>query len=409
MRTLSSRTGPDTGVAAPLVRPHRVQLIVILGALSAFGPLSLDMYLPALPALAADLSASAAEAQLTLTACLLGLACGQIVAGPLSDALGRRRPLLAGLVGYTLASLICAAAPSVPVLVLLRLLQGVAGAAGIVIARAAVRDLFSGADVARFFSLTMLVNGLAPILAPVIGGQVLRLTSWRGVFVVLTVVGLLLVLSALLGLPETLPAGRRRSGGLRATLHTYRRLLADPALMRYSLASGLAMAAMFAYIAGSPFVIENLYGVSPQRFSLIFGTNAFGIVVLSQIGARLVARAGAGRLLAAGLGVSLLGSLLLLASVTLGAGLAGILPAFFLIVASIGLIGPNATALALADHPQTAGSASALIGVMQYIFGAVVAPLVGLGGMATAMPLAVVIVSLSVLANAIFVIGRGHD
>jgi DHA1 family bicyclomycin/chloramphenicol resistance-like MFS transporter len=340
---------------------------------------------------------------------LLGLACGQIVAGPLSDALGRRRPLLAGLVGYTLASLICATAPSVPVLVLLRLLQGMAGAAGIVIARAAVRDLFSGADVARFFSLTMLVNGLAPILAPVIGGQVLRLTSWRGVFVVLTVVGLLLVLSALLGLPETLPSGRRRSGGLRATLHTYRRLLADPALMRYSLASGLAMAAMFAYIAGSPFVIENLYGVSPQRFSLIFGTNAFGIVVLSQIGARLVARAGAGRLLAAGLGVSLLGSLLLLASVTLGAGLAGILPAFFLIVASIGLIGPNATALALADHPQTAGSASALIGVMQYIFGAVVAPLVGLGGMATAMPLAVVIVSLSVLANAIFVIGRGHD
>jgi DHA1 family bicyclomycin/chloramphenicol resistance-like MFS transporter len=179
--------------------------------------------------------------------------------------------------------------------------------------------------------------------------------------------------------------------------------------MRYSLASGLAMAAMFAYIAGSPFVIENLYGVSPQRFSLIFGTNAFGIVVLSQIGARLVARAGARRLLAAGLGVSLLGSLLLLASVMLGAGLAGILPAFFLIVASIGLIGPNATALALADHPQTAGSASALIGVMQYIFGAVVAPLVGLGGMATAMPLAVVIVSLSVLANAIFVIGRGHD
>ena len=409
MRTPSSRTRADTGVTAPLVRPHRVQLIVILGALSAFGPLSLDMYLPALPALAADLGASAAEAQLTLTACLLGLACGQIVAGPLSDALGRRRPLLAGLVGYTLASLICAAAPSVPVLVLLRLLQGVAGAAGIVIARAAVRDLFSGADVARFFSLTMLVNGLAPILAPVIGGQVLRLTSWRGVFVVLTVVGLLLVLSALLGLPETLPSGRRRSGGLRATLHTYRRLLADPALMRYSLASGLAMAAMFAYIAGSPFVIENLYGVSPQRFSLIFGTNAFGIVVLSQIGARLVGRAGAGRLLAAGLGVSLLGSLLLLASVTLGAGLAGILPAFFLIVASIGLIGPNATALALADHPQTAGSASALIGVMQYIFGAVVAPLVGLGGMATAMPLAVVIVSLSVLANAIFVIGRGHD
>ena len=409
MRTPSSRTRADTGVTAPLVRPHRVQLIVILGALSAFGPLSLDMYLPALPALAADLGASAAEAQLTLTACLLGLACGQIVAGPLSDALGRRRPLLAGLVGYTLASLICATAPSVPVLVLLRLLQGVAGAAGIVIARAAVRDLFSGADVARFFSLTMIVNGLAPILAPVIGGQVLRLTSWRGVFVVLTVVGLLLVLSALLGLPETLPSGRRRSGGLRATLHTYRRLLADPALMRYSLASGLAMAAMFAYIAGSPFVIENLYGVSPQRFSLIFGTNAFGIVVLSQIGARLVGRAGAGRLLAAGLGVSLLGSLLLLASVTLGAGLAGILPAFFLIVASIGLIGPNATALALADHPQTAGSASALIGVMQYIFGAVVAPLVGLGGMATAMPLAVVIVSLSVLANAIFVIGRGHD
>src|SRR2546421_8590621 len=207
--------------------PRRVQLVFILGALSAFGPLSIDMYLPALPSLSRDFGTGASQAQLTLSACLLGLALGQTIAGPISDALGRRRPLLVGLTAYALVSLLCVVAPSVFVLVGLRFVQGCAGAAGIVIARAIVRDLHSGEALARFFSLLMLVNGLAPILAPLFGGLLLRFTSWRGVFIVLAVIRALLLLAAATGLGETLPPDRRQSGGVLATITTFRQLLAS--------------------------------------------------------------------------------------------------------------------------------------------------------------------------------------
>src|SRR6266705_566720 len=206
---------------------RRAWLVFILGALSAFGPLSIDMYLPALPSLSRDFGTGASQAQLTLSACLLGLALGQVIAGPISDALGRRRPLLVGLTAYALASLLCVVAPSVYVLVALRFIQGLAGAAGIVIARAVVRDLHSGEALARFFSLLMLVNGLAPILAPLFGGLLLRFTSWRGVFIVLAVIGALLLLAAATSLGETLPPDRRQSGGISATITTFRQLLAN--------------------------------------------------------------------------------------------------------------------------------------------------------------------------------------
>src|SRR5947209_496990 len=228
----------STGVASQDSRgPRRVWLVFILGALSAFGPLSIDMYLPALPSLSRDFGTGASQAQLTLSACLLGLALGQTSAGPLSDALGRRRPLLIGLGAYALASLLCVVAPSVFVLVVLRFVQGFAGAAGIVIARAVVRDLYSGVAVAQFFSLLMLVNGLAPILAPLFGGLLLRFTSWRGVFVVLAVIGMLLLLAAATGLDETLPPDRRQSGGIRATIMTFRQLLASRSFAGYALSS----------------------------------------------------------------------------------------------------------------------------------------------------------------------------
>lgn len=395
MKTAIPRSS-DTLTTGPTPRPRHLQLVLIIGALSAFAPLSIDMYLPALPSLSQDLGGTASLVQLTLTACLLGLALGQMIVGPLSDALGRRRPLIAGLVAYTIASLVCAMAPSVSLLIALRFIQGAAGAAGIVIARAAVRDLFAGPDVARFFSLTMVVNGVAPIAAPIIGGQLLRVTSWRGVFVVLSVIGFVLLVAAVVGLPETLPSARRRTGGLTETLETFRKLVADRMFMRYALASGLALAAMFAYISGSPFVLENIYHVSPQLFSLIFSINGFGIIVASQVSGKLIDRVGARRLLLLGLGISLTGAMLLLVVVLADIGLIGILPAFFLVVSSIGLIMPNATALALVDHPQTAGSASALLGVMQYLFGGIVAPLVGIGGTATAVPVAIVIACLSI-------------
>jgi len=214
-------------VFAPTTRAARIELIALIGALSAFAPLSIDMYLPALPALAAELGTDAAIIGLTLTACLIGLALGQLVAGPLSDRLGRRRPLLVGLAAYTVASLLCAMAGEAPALIAFRFAQGMAGAAGIVISRAVVRDLHTGSALARFFALTMLVNGLAPILAPIIGGQLLLLTSWRGVFVVLAVIGALLFLAVLFRLRESLPPERRRTGGMAELGQTFRVLLTD--------------------------------------------------------------------------------------------------------------------------------------------------------------------------------------
>ncbi len=384
-----------------------MQLVLILGALSAFGPLSIDMYLPSLPTLSRDLSASASAAQLTLSACLLGLALGQVIAGPLSDTLGRRRPLLFGLGAYALASLLCAVAPSVNVLIALRLVQGVAGASGIVIARAIVRDRYTGIAAARFFSRLMLVSGIAPIAAPLIGGLLLRFTSWRGVFIVLAIVVTLVLLAAATGLAESLPPDRRQSGELRTTLATFRRLLVDRAFVGYALSCGLAFAAMFSYISGSPFVIQDIYGLSPQAFSLIFGTNALGIGIVGQISGRLVGRVSPRRLLAGGLTATAVGGAALLLMVIGHAGLVGILPALFVMVASIGMVLPNATALALADHPRTAGSASALLGVLQFAIGAAAAPLVGVAGPGTALPMALVIALLGISALMTFaLLGR---
>jgi DHA1 family bicyclomycin/chloramphenicol resistance-like MFS transporter len=373
-------------------RAERLRLFLVLGALSAIGPLSIDMYLPALPKLTRDLSAGASLVQLTLTACLVGLAAGQVVAGPLSDMWGRRRPMLAGIVIYTIASLLCVVAPTVQLLIALRLVQGVAGAACIVISRAMVRDMHDGPAVARFFSLLMLVNGVAPIAAPVIGGQVLRVTSWRGVFVVLTVMGALMAVSAL-GLRETLPGSERHTGGLRAALRTYRELCADRVFVGYALAGGLAFAAMFAYISGSPFVTQNIYGLSPQTFSLIFAVNSLGIVALGQVSGLLAGRVRMTTLLATGLAVSLAGGLLLVVAVFAGLGLAVVLTGLFLVVSAIGLVMPNSAALALSGRPpNTAGSASALFGLTQYVIGAAAAPLVGVAGSHSAVPMTLVIV-----------------
>lgn len=374
--------------------PRERTLIVVLGALSAFGPLSLDMYLPGLPDLAEDLGSSASAAQLTLTACMIVLAVGQLVAGPLSDAHGRRRPLLIGLALYALASALCALAPSIWPLIPLRLLQGAAGAAGIAISRAVVRDLHSGAAAVRVFALLVLVNGLAPIVAPLLGGQLLSVTDWRGIFWLLALIGLGLLLVAWRLLPETLPRERRHGGGLTETLGLFGTLLRDRAFVAVTLAFGLSSAMMFCYIAGSPFVVQEIYGLSPQLFSVAFAVNALGIVLLAQVGGRLVGRHPPRTLMWAGLLIGVVGALLLLSAVLLDAPLAVVLIAFFTIVSSIGLTGPNAAALALADHPRAAGSASGLLGLAQFAIGGAAAPLVGIGGSATALPLALVICAL---------------
>lgn len=395
-----TQVAPQTSIAGR----QRVRLVVILGALSAFGPLSIDMYLPALPQLSRDFGAAASQIQLTLSACLLGLALGQVLAGPISDALGRRRPLLIGVACYALASLLCAIAPSVGALTLLRFVQGFAGAAGIVIARAIVRDMHSGVAAARFFSLLMLVSGSAPILAPIIGGQLLRFTTWQGVFVTLAIIGAVLWLAAATGLSESLPPESRQTGGFQAIMQTFGRLLTDRVFMGVALSCGLAFAAMFAYISGSPFVLQEIYGVSPQLFSILFGTNALGIVVAGQISARLVGRVSPQRLVTIGLCSSAAGGVALLLVIIGGIGLLGILPALFFVVASLGLVLPNATTLALTGHPSTAGSASALLGVLQFAIGAAAAPLVGLGGSTSDLPMGMVIAALSCSALLVFVL-----
>ncbi|MCW3024389.1 MAG: drug resistance transporter, Bcr/CflA subfamily [Conexibacter sp.] len=384
--------------------PARPLLVGVLGSLSAFGPLSIDMYLPALPAMADDLHAAPSLVQLTLTACLLGLAAGQLVGGPISDARGRRGPLLAGLAVYVVASALCALAPSVGVLIALRFVQGAAGSFGIVIGRAVVRDLHEGREAARLFAALILVNGVAPILAPVIGAGILHVTSWRGVFAVLAVIGagLLVVVAAVLG--ETLPAADRHAGGLRATLRTFRELLGDRGFVGCVLSAGLAFAAMFAYISGSPFVLQDVYGASPAVFAVLFGINGLGIVLAGRLSSRLSERYDPAALLGAGLSATATGGVGLLLAILTGVGLAGVLPALLVTVASIGIIVPNAAALALGGHRSRAGSASGLLGLAQFALGAFAAPLVGLAGKGTAVPMGIVIAVLGVAALATFVL-----
>jgi DHA1 family bicyclomycin/chloramphenicol resistance-like MFS transporter len=386
---------------ADAARPP-ARTVVVLGGLTMFGPLSLDLYLPALPQLADDLNASASAAQLSITACLVGLALGQLVAGPMSDRFGRRRPLMIGLVAYLLASVACALAPNVTVLVVLRLIQGLAGAAGIVISRAVARDLYSGSALMIFFSRLLLIAGLAPVLAPVLGGQLTRIMSWRGIFGVLAGIGAALLLAGWFGLKETLPPERRVVGGFRRTLHGYNTLLHDRFFVGCALSSGLAGATMFAYISGSTFVLQKIYGMSPQSFSLVFGAISLGLVAAAQAGARIALVWPLTRVLGVGLIINLFGATALLITVITRLPMGVLIGALVVMVCSVGLIFPTANALAMADYPDLAGTASSLQGLSQFVFGAVAAPLVGIAGEHTALPLGIVATAVSVCAIASF-------
>ncbi|MFF3453776.1 Bcr/CflA family multidrug efflux MFS transporter [Streptomyces sp. NPDC002730] len=396
--------------AAPVAAARRAGLLVtlVLGGLTALPPLSMDMYLPALPAVTESLRAPAATVQLTLTACLAGMALGQLVVGPMSDRWGRRRPLLIGMIVYVVATAICALAPTIELLTGFRLLQGLAGAAGIVIARAVVRDLYDGVEMARFFSTLMLISGVAPIIAPLIGGQVLRITDWRGVFVVLTAIGILLTLVAVKWLHETLPKEKRHSGGVGQALRTMRGLLADRVFTGYMLTGGLAFAALFAYISASPFVVQEIYGASPQTFSLLFGVNSVGLIIVGQINGKvLVGRISLDKALGFGLAVITLAAtgLLLMTSGVFGkVGLFPVAAGLFVLMSAMGLAMPNTNALALMRTPHAAGSASALIGTASFLIGAVASPLVGIAGESTAVPMAVVQLASALAALGCFLV-----
>jgi len=386
----TQKDGNTATVFAPS-RKQRLQIAVILGSIATIGPLSIDMYLPALPALSAYFGTTAAYVQLSLTFFLLGLALGQLVAGPLSDVYGRRRPLLIGMMIYAVSSLLCAFVPSIGLLIALRLVQGLAGSVGVVISRAAVRDMYTGSELTKFFSLLMIVNGLGPILAPVLGGQLLRVTTWQGVFVVLSAAGLLFFITILLRLPETLPKERRSRSGLVGTLRIFRSLLGNRRFMGYALSQGFVTAAMFAYISGSSFVLQNIFGVSPQMYSLIFAVNGLGIIISGQVAGRLSGRVSERRLLLSGLMLCTSGGVLLLITVLAGGGLAPTLICLFAVVSSVGMVAAASFSLAMQDQGESAGSASALLGLLPLLLGGGVAPLVGLGGGETAIPMAVVI------------------
>lgn len=375
--------------------------VVLLGALVALAPLSIDAYLPALPRIATDLEATPSGVQLTVTACLVGLACGQLVAGPLSDRYGRRRPLLAGLGGYTAAGVLCAVAPDAVSLIVFRLLQGAGGAFGLVIASAAVRDRYTGAAAARVFSSLMLVSGLAPVLAPLAGAQVLRFGDWRTVFLGLALLGGLTLAGCAVAFPETLPPGRR--GAERAR---YTALLRSRALLGYAAVNALVFAAMFAYIAGSPFVLQRIHGMSPQQYGVVFAVNAFGLAAAAQVNGRLVRRLHPRTLLGAGVAIAAAGGVALLVVVLTGAGLWPLLAALFLVVTSVGLVMPNAPALALHDHGGNAGAAAALVGFAQFVVGGLVAPLAGADGVESALPMAVTVAVLGLAAALTFLLLR---
>ena len=400
--SVTPATSIQTGGEKPAVR-IRARHVLILGGLGALGPLANDMYVPSLPALSHDLAATTSQAQLTLSAFILGLALGQVIAGPISDARGRRWPLLIGIAVYVLASLLCAIAPSMAILIPLRFIQGIAGAAGVALALAIVSDLYSGIAQARFFSLLMQINGLAPMLAPLLGGQLLRFTSWHGIFVTLALAAVVLLAASAFGLWETLPANQRQSGGITTTLTAFRELLLDRRFVGYALSCGFAVTACIIYISVSPFVLQNIYSISAQLLGIIFGINALGIVIVAQINARLVGRVPSQKLLSYGYAMITVASAGLLGAVLSGLGLVGILPAFFVLTSSLGFIMPNATTLAMANT-RAAGSAAALLGVLQLAIGAVVAPLVGLGGSASALPMAASIAAFALVTLLTFLL-----
>ncbi|MFH0175470.1 multidrug effflux MFS transporter [Streptomyces cacaoi] len=406
-RDTSTSTGEGAGPALSARRRAGLLVTLVLGGLTATPPLSMDMYLPALPEVTRSLHAPAATVQLTLTACLAGMALGQLVVGPMSDRWGRRRPLLAGLVVYVVATALCALAPTIELLVACRLVQGLAGAAGIVIARAVVRDLYDGVAMARFFSTLMLISGVAPVVAPLIGAQILRATDWRGVFVLLTGVGLLLAVVVWTRLPETLPAAERHAGGVGEALRSMRRLLGDLPFTGYMLTGGFTFAALFAYISASPFVVQEIYGASPQTFGLLFGVNSVGLVLIGQVNGRvLVGRVRLDRVLAVGLSVVVLAAtaLLLMTTGVFGeVGLAPVAAALFVLMSAMGVTLPNAQTLALMRVRHSAGSASALLGTSSFLIGAIASPLVGIAGEHTAVPMAVVQLAAALVAAACFV------
>lgn len=366
----------------------------------------MDLYLPALPQLAVELGADDASAQLTLGACMVGLALGQLVAGPLSDRYGRKRPLIAGVIAFVVLSIACAIAPTIEVLIVARVLQGVAGATGIVISMAVARDLTSGQGTARLLSLLVGISSIAPVIAPLLGGALMLFTDWRGLFVALALIGLALVVASVVFVPETLPRRRRTTAGARAQLVDIGGLLGDARFMAIAVSMGATSLVLFGYIQMSPLLFQGVYGLDAQQYAVLFAVNSTGILLGTQLNRLLLRRFGAANIAAVAVTVAAVGSAVVLALALASAPLWAILAVLFVVIGAMGCIMPNIAATALAAHEGATGTAAAVVGVMQYLVGAVVPPIVAaLAGVSTTV-MAITMLAGAVVGLALLIAAR---
>ncbi|MCV7067839.1 multidrug effflux MFS transporter [Mycolicibacterium farcinogenes] len=402
-------SSPDVDQTTQLAPPSRIRMILVLGALVALGPLTIDMYLPALPRIAHELFVSSSVSQLTLTGTLAGLALGQLVVGPLSDSLGRRRPLMVGIVLHMLASVLCVLAPNIAVLGLARGLQGMGAAAASVVAVAVVGDLFTGSMAATVMSRLMLVLGVAPVLAPSLGAAVLLHGSWHWVFVALVVVAGLLLVMAALALPETLPVAHRRPLAVSGIASTYLELLRDSRFVILVLVAALGMSGLFAYISAAPFVLQDRYGLDQQAFALVFAAGAIALIGSTQFNVVLLRRFSPQAITVAALSWSVVAGLMFVGlTVAHVGGLSAFVVPVLAILAGMGLVLPNAPAVALSRHPDAAGTRR-LLGAAQFGLGAAVAPAIGALGNGALALASVMTAGMAIALTALLLVGLRND
>lgn len=397
-----TQVAPDQAVQVPAVPTitsrRRLAYVLILGSLIALGPFTVDLYLPAFPTVAADLQASDAAIQMTLTTTMIGFGVGQLVVGPLSDAVGRKKPLLIATALHVLASLAVVVAPTVEWVMVARLFQGIGAAGGAVVAMAMVRDMFHGQALIKMLANMALVTGVAPVIAPVIGSQLLRVVDWREIFVVLAAYGVLMFLVAKMALHETRPSHMRGRQTMGDVTRRYRKLLTDGSFVGIMIVGAMGFTALFSYLSSSSFVLQDQYGVSAQQFGFIFGLNAVGQIVCVQIAGRMM-RVLAPRTVAA-IGVTLMsmGAIALALCAILDVGLIGVVVPLLFVVPPLGLVMPSVQVMALNGHGGEAGTAASLIGAGNNMVAGAVTPLIGVLGMSALSMAAVMIGSLAVAA-----------
>lgn len=373
--------------------------ILILISLSTVAPLSTDMYLPALPSMAQNFNAPAASIQLTLTAFFIGLAVGQLLFGPLSDRFGRRKPLLIGTSVLLLAGILCSLASNATFLIMARVLQGFGGAAGVVLARAIIVDRSrTPTESVRLFQIMMMIGGLAPILAPMIGNLIISISHWRMVFVVLACMAVVSLFGVWRYLPETHPEEKRTASGFKNLLSVFKQVMSNRIYLGYALTVGFIFVALFAYISASPFLFQTIFGLTPTQYTWIFGINAFGTTLAGAVSAKLVDRIAPRTQASFGLFIMLIGVLTLTILIMIQANLWVIMPVLFFSLACCGFIFGNASALAIQQASKVAGTASAILGALQFLLGACAAPLVGIMGEHTAIPMVITMLVAIILA-----------